>query len=166
MEYKFFKCENINIFGYLGPRGIILGSSWFTYTLSFILIYMPNMLSNLIRTIWVEIKKKIIIIIICGVIASNPGVPGVPKCQQMQTSSQWRHNVQQWKTFETSFWYMGQNVLFLAIWGALRGHSIIRLCLSCSPAIISPKFKSKIWRKKIIFGGSYVEPRITKLSGQ
>ena len=27
----------------------------------------------------------------CWALTSNPGVPGAPKCQQMQTSSQWRH---------------------------------------------------------------------------
>ena len=35
---------------------IRLGPSWFTSTLSFILIYMSYMLSNLIRTLWVKIK--------------------------------------------------------------------------------------------------------------
>ena len=45
MDNKFFICENINIFGYLGARRgwgggggeasiIRLGPSWFTYTLS------------------------------------------------------------------------------------------------------------------------------------
>ena len=53
MDSKFLICENINIFGYLGPGGgggnsiIILGPSWCTSTLSFILIYMSNMLSIL-----------------------------------------------------------------------------------------------------------------------
>ena len=43
IDNKFFICENINIFGYLGARGrgeastIRLGPSWFTSTLSFIL---------------------------------------------------------------------------------------------------------------------------------
>ena len=48
---KFFICEHINIFGYLGPGGggggggpsiIRLGPSWFTSTLSLIMIYMSN----------------------------------------------------------------------------------------------------------------------------
>ena len=42
---------------------------------------------------------------------------------------------------KTSFSYMGQNVkkyIFCAIWGALRGSSMIRLGLSCFPAILSP----------------------------
>ena len=46
MDSKFFICENINIFGYLGGGGpsiIRLGPSWFTLSLSFILIYMSNM---------------------------------------------------------------------------------------------------------------------------
>ena len=54
MDDKCFIIENINIFGYLRPGGgggrasiIILGPSWFTSTLSLILIYMSN-----IETIW------------------------------------------------------------------------------------------------------------------
>ena len=56
MDNKFFICENINIFGYLGPPGggglgwgggggasiIRMGPSWFTYTLSLIIMYMSN----------------------------------------------------------------------------------------------------------------------------
>ena len=44
MNNKFFICKNINIFGYLGPGGSIirLGPSWFTSTLSLIIIYMSN----------------------------------------------------------------------------------------------------------------------------
>ena len=47
MDTKFFICENINIFGYLGAQGggasiIGLGPSWFTSTLSLIIIYMSN----------------------------------------------------------------------------------------------------------------------------
>ena len=46
-DNKFFICENINIFGYLGDRGggasiIRLGLSWFTFTLSLIMIRMSN----------------------------------------------------------------------------------------------------------------------------
>ena len=51
---------HINIFGYLGARGALIsrpGQSWFTSTLSFILIYMSYMFSNLIRTFWVQIKN-------------------------------------------------------------------------------------------------------------
>ena len=49
---KYFICENINIYGYLGAQVvgggggasiIRLGPSLFTFTLSFILIYMSNM---------------------------------------------------------------------------------------------------------------------------
>ena len=59
MDNRFFICENINIFGYLGAGGgggggrgggggsggasiIRLGPSWFTSTLSLIIIYMSN----------------------------------------------------------------------------------------------------------------------------
>ena len=81
---------------------------------------------------------------------------------------------------KTIFSFMGQNVkknvYFGGILGALRGSSMIRLNLSCFPAIVSPismymwnkeaiffKFtflslKPKIWKKIIlffIFGGSW-----------
>ena len=49
MDNKFVICENINIFGYLGVGGgggrsliIRLGPSWFTSTLSGIIMYMSN----------------------------------------------------------------------------------------------------------------------------
>ena len=54
MDNKFFLHENINIFGHLvawggGDSIISLGPSWFTFTLSFILIYLSNM-----EAIWQE----------------------------------------------------------------------------------------------------------------
>ena len=65
-----------------------------------------------------------------------------PKCQQMQTSPQWRHMYNKGKQFENQFFIYGpkckRNVYFGAILGALRGCSMIRLGLSCSPAILSP----------------------------
>ena len=49
IDNKFFICENINIFGYLGVRVggggasiIRLGPSWFTSTLLLIITYMSN----------------------------------------------------------------------------------------------------------------------------
>ena len=50
--------------------------------------------------------------------------------------------VQQGEQFENQFFIYGpkckKNVYFGAILGALRGSSIIRLGLSCFPAILSP----------------------------
>ena len=52
--------------------------------------------------------------------------------------------VQQGKTIQTSFSYMGQNVKYIYIFGYLMdpggggGASMIRLDLSCFPAILSP----------------------------
>ena len=50
MDNKFFICENINIFGYVGACGggggasiLTLGPSWFTSTLSF----NNNVMSNI-----------------------------------------------------------------------------------------------------------------------
>ena len=48
MDNKFFLCEDINIFGYLGAHGggggwgsiIRLGPSWFTSTLYLLIIYL------------------------------------------------------------------------------------------------------------------------------
>ena len=105
-----------------GSSIIILGPPWFTYMLSFILIYMSNMLSNLIRPILVKIKNMNFSGS-CWVLTSNPGVLGAPKYQQMQTSSQWRHTyVQQGKTIENQFLIYGpkcKRKIFWAIWGAL-----------------------------------------------
>ena len=50
IDNKCFICENINIFVYVGPGGggsSTGAPSWFTSTLSFILIYMSN-----IESIW------------------------------------------------------------------------------------------------------------------
>ena len=104
-------------------------------------------------------KKKLYFFYFLGVlraVTENPWVPGTPKCQQMQISSQWRHNVHKGKQLKTSFSYLGQNVYFLAIWGALGGggggggHPLIRLSLSCSQAIISP-ISMYIWNKGTIW---------------
>ena len=67
------------------------------YTLSVILICMSNMLSNLMRTIWVKIqiwrKKSILFWLMLG--SYRPlhqilGYRGHQQCQQMQTSSRWQ----------------------------------------------------------------------------
>ena len=53
------------------------------------------------------------------------------------------------KQLKTSLSYLDQNVYFLAIWGAQGGgggHSMIRLSLSWSPAIISP-ISMYMWNK-------------------
>ena len=65
--------------------------------------------------------------------------------------------------------------------GGPGGPSMIMLCLSCFPGILSPiainkeaiwqellKFKYKIWKSVIFvyFEGPYVEPRGTKIAGQ
>ena len=50
-------------------------------------------------------------------LASNPGIPGVPKCQQFLTSSQWRY-MYKGKQLTTGFSYVGQNVKkMLFFWG-------------------------------------------------
>ena len=82
--------------------------------------------SNLIRTFWVKIQniKKKKIIFLRGHVGPLHKIQeylGAPKCQQMQTSSQWRH-MYKGKQLTTSFSYMGQNVkklYFFHIWALL-----------------------------------------------
>ena len=126
-------------------------------------------------------------------------LPGSPKCQQMQTSSQWRHMYKNGKQLETSFSYLGQNVKNMYIFGYFKGPggggaSIIRLDLSCFPAISThhpypctceirkqsdknflvqiQKYETNImflYLCVLVGGGgldSYVEPRVTKFPGQ
>ena len=106
------------------------------YTLSFILIYMS---SNLIRTIWVKIKiwrKKSIFSGSCWAFTQNPGVlPGAPKCQLMQTSSQWRHMYNKGKQLKTSSWYIRAKMYF--VWGLIQGYQIFR---TVRPHHISDKY--------------------------
>ena len=109
-------------------------------------------------------------------LTSNPGVPGAPKCQQMQTSSQWIHMTKRENNWKPVFHIWAKmlkkkRVYFLPFEGPWEGGgwpSIIRLGPSCFPAILSPMsmymwnkeaiwyklftFKSKIW--KIYLGGS------------
>ena len=76
------------------------------------------------------------------------------QCHQMQTSSQWRHMNNKGKQFENDFFFYGpkckQNVYFGGILGALRGSSMIRLNLSCFPAILSP-ISMYMWNKEAIW---------------
>ena len=70
---------------------------------------------------------------------SNPGVPGVPKCQFITVETY----AQQEKTINNRFSYIGQNVNKIYIFGYLGGPggggtSMIRLRISCFPAILSP----------------------------
>ena len=104
------------------------GPSWFTSILSFIIIYM----SNIEAISWYD-KKKLLIFKIkinqiifffsgsCWVLTSNPGVPGPPKCHQMQPSSQWRHMYNKGNNLKTSFSYMSQNVKKMYILGYVGG---------------------------------------------
>ena len=93
--------------------------------------------SNLIRTFGVKIKKIHFFRGHVGPLHKIQGYQG-----QMQTSPQWRHMYNKGKQFEHQFFIYGPkckgNVYFGAILGALRGSSMIRLGLSCSPAILSP----------------------------
>ena len=117
-----------------GSSIIRLGPSWFTST---IYLFNNNLhvkyRSNLIRTFWVKIKYKI-----------NFNFSG----------SYWALTC-----FIYGTRYKKKSILW-AIWGALRGPSMIRLGLSCFPAILSPyicscqirkqsdkKFKPKILTK-------------------
>ena len=115
--------------------------------------------------------KKIYFVFFSG--SQNPGVPGAPKCQQMQTSSQWRQTyVHEGETIWKPDFHIWAKMEKIYISRGLRGSSMIGL--SCFPAIFSPvsmymsnketiwqeisKFKPKIWKKYtfFIFGGSCV----------
>ena len=58
------------------------------------------------------------------------------------------------KQFENQFFIYGpkckRNVYFGAILGALRGSSMIKQGLSCSPAILSPIYMY-MWNKEVIW---------------
>ena len=69
---------------------------------------------------------------------------------------------------KTIFSFMGQNVKKMYILGALRGYSMIRLNLSCFPAILSP-ISMYMWNKEAYFhiwGGITSNPGWTKIAGQ
>ena len=169
------------------------GPFWFTSILSFILIYR----SNIEAISWYD--KNLLIFKINfyffyffrghdGPLHKTQGYQGhqnVIKCSP-------HHNgdicTTRGNNLKTSFSYKSQNVKkknILGYLGGPEGSSMIRLCLSCFPAILSPismymsnketicweifKFKPKIYTFFHIWGvlgGPYVEPRWTKISGQ
>ena len=98
-----------------GASIIRLGPYWFTYTVSFYINLHVKYGSNLIRTFWDPGGG--------GGFMSNPGILGLPKCQKMQISSQWRHMHKKRKQLTTSFSYIGQNVNKLNIFGYGGGGS-------------------------------------------
>ena len=125
MDNKFFICENINIFGYLGPGGgrgaliIRLGPSWFTSTLSFNNNWHVKYRSNLIRIFWVKIKKYEKKITICFVRGS---------CWALTYVQQGENNL------KTNF-FMYEPKCKKYIFGLFRG---LWWGLQCFPAILSP----------------------------
>ena len=96
---------------------------------------------------------------------------GAPKCQQMQTSSQWRHMYNKGKQFENQFFIYGPKCkkkyilgLFWGPWGGLQWSDWAYLAfqLSSHPYLCTCEIrkqsdkkllnlKPKIWRKKILF---------------
>ena len=69
----------------------------------------------------------------------NPGVPGVPNCQKIATSSQWRHMDTKGKQFENQFFIYGlkcnKNVyvwLFKGPWGGLQWYDWVYLAFQLS----------------------------------
>ena len=110
--------------------------------------------SNLIRIFWVKIKKIRFFWGHVGPLHKIQGYQGhqnVSKCRPHHSGDicTTRGN-----NLKTSFSFMGQNVkkkiYFGAILGALRGSSMIRLGLSCSPAILSP-ISMYMWNKEAIW---------------
>ena len=54
-------------------------------------------------------------------LGKNPGAPGAPKCQQTQTSSQWRHIYNKGKQFENHFFIYGPKCEKMYILGVFWG---------------------------------------------
>ena len=102
--------------------------------------YRSNMIQKLLSF---KIKKKYILYFFpgsCWALTYNPGVSGAPKCQQMQPSSQGRYMYNKGKQFENQFFIHEPKCknYFLGYLGGPKGYSMIRLGLSCFPAILSP----------------------------
>ena len=164
MDNKFFICENINIFHYLGARG---GGNFNNQTGPILVHIYPLIYinlhvqygSNLRRTFWVIIKnmKKINTNFIFFGVNLGPFVKsrgsGGTKCQKMQTSSQWRPYVQQGKKIENQFVYFW---LFEGPCGAPQWSDWAYLAsqLSSHPYLRTCEIKNMICFF-FIFGGSW-----------
>ena len=127
--------------------------------------------SNLIRTFWVKIKnmKKIYFIffgVMLGPYIKSRGTRGTKMSANadlitVETYVQQGETI--WKPFFFHLWAkMYKKCIFWGCFGSPEGSSMIRLNLSCFPAILSPismymwnkeaiwdifKFKPKIWQK-------------------
>ena len=77
-----------------------------------------------------------------GPYIKSRGTRGTKMSANADLITLWRHIYNKGKQFENNFFIYGpkceKNVYFGGILGALRGSSMIRLNLSCFPAILSP----------------------------
>ena len=147
-----WKHKHLWLFGGGGSL-IRLGPYWFTSTLYLYLFTCHIWKQSLIRTSWVKIQnmKKIPFL-------GGPGGPYIKSRgtgdTKMSTNSDLikvETYVHTGKQLKTSFFIYGPKGVFFHIFCNLRGpggHSIIRLGLSCSPAILSPI-------SMYVFGGSW-----------
>ena len=135
----------------------------------------------MIKTFWfLKYKKNKKKTGSCWALTWNPGVPGPPKCHQMQPSSQWRHMYNKGKQFENQFFiYTSQNVkndqwsdwAYLAF--QLSSHPYPCTCQIRKQSdkkflSLNPKYGKNIYFFSYlgVLGGPYIEPRWTKISGQ
>ena len=86
--------------------------------------------SNLIRTFGVQIKFLFVCRVMLGPYIKSRGTRGSKMSANADLITV--ETCVQGETFENQLY------IFWAIWGALRGSSIIRISLSCFPAILSP----------------------------
>ena len=147
MDNTFYICENINIFGYMRARvnnqtGRILVHIYPLFNNNLHVKYR----SNLIRTFWVKIKNMKKINFICfqghvGPLHKIQGYQGhqnVSKCRPHHSGDICTIRVSNLKTS------------FSCKKRGLEGSSMIRLGLSCFPAILSP-ISMYMWNKEAIW---------------
>ena len=160
--------KQIYICGYMGARGG--GGGWFNNQTGPILVHIYPLFnnnlhdkyrSNLIRTFWVTIKiwkffknKFNFFRGHVGPLHKIQGYQGHQHVSKRRPHQSGDICTTRGNNLKTSFSFMGQNVkkmyIFGGILGALRGSLMIRLDLSCFPAILSPIYMY-IWNKEAIW---------------
>ena len=171
------QCENINIFGYLLFGGGGGGGSGFNNQTGSILVHLyPLMYINIhvnMEAIHFELK--------CGPYIKSRGTRA-SKYQQMQASLQWRDMYIKWTQFKNSCSYIWAKMIFLTIFGYLRGTeggewiqwsdwTYLAIQLSFHPYLCTCE-KSKQSDKNFLSSNqkydffSYLGVLVAKLSGQ
>ena len=132
MDKKFFICENINIFDYLGAPG---GGGDFNNQTGPILVHIYPLFNN---NLHVKYRSNLIRTFILFGVMLGPYIKSRgTRCTEMSVDADLitvETYLQQGKQFVPKC----KNKLYFDLFGgALSGSSLIRLGLSCFPAIIS-----------------------------